>query len=566
MLQNNPELRGKIEQLWNKFWSGGISNPLTAIEQITYLLFMKRLDELDLKRQSDAEFTGEPYQSKFVGPWIPPEYRARREEKDSDADWARKLEDEKRYEIDRRRLRWSEFKRMQAEDMLQHVQSKVFPFLKDLNGTESNFTHHMKNAVFIIPKPMLLVEAVKTIDEIFEVMERDSRINGQAFQDIQGDVYEMLLSEIATAGKNGQFRTPRHIIKLMADLVQPQLGHKIADPACGSGGFLLGAYQYVVTQLAIRAGSKNLVPDEDGFVRTSVAASLTANAQSILQASLYGYDIDATMVRLGLMNLMMHGIDEPHIDYQDTLSKSYTQEAEYDIVMANPPFTGSIDKGDINENLQLATTKTELLFVENIYRLLKKGGTACVIVPQGVLFGSGSAFKTLRQLLVERCDLKAVITLPSGVFKPYAGVSTAILLFTKVYGAKEKVDRPATEQVWFYEMQADGYSLDDKRSKKEGYGDLQDIVTKYHARHAATDTERTAQCFMVPRSEIEAEGYDLSLSRYKEDVFEEVQYDAPGVILDRLIRAEVGDVGQADLAEVQSGIVRELLELKGMLG
>ncbi len=565
MLQNNPELRGKIEQLWNKFWSGGISNPLTAIEQITYLLFMKRLDELDLKRQSDAEFTGEPYQSKFVGPWIPPEYRARREEKDSDADWARKLEDEKRYEIDRRRLRWSEFKRMQAEDMLQHVQSKVFPFLKDLNGTESKFTHHMKNAVFIIPKPMLLVEAVKTIDEIFEVMERDSRINGQAFQDIQGDVYEMLLSEIATAGKNGQFRTPRHIIKLMADLVQPQLGHKIADPACGSGGFLLGAYQYVVTQLAIRAGSKNLVPDEDGFVRTSVAASLTANAQSILQASLYGYDIDATMVRLGLMNLMMHGIDEPHIDYQDTLSKGYTEEAIYDIVMANPPFTGSIDKGDINENLQLATTKTELLFVENIYRLLKKGGTACVIVPQGVLFGSGAAFKTLRQLLVERCDLKAVITLPSGVFKPYAGVSTAILLFTKVYGAKDKVDRPATEQVWFYEMQADGYSLDDKRSKQEGYGDLQDIVAQYHARYAATDTERTAKCFMVPRSEIEAEGYDLSLSHYKEDVFEEVHYDAPGVILDWLIRAEVGDVNEIELSKVESGILRQLLELRGML-
>ena len=566
MLQNNPELRGKIEQLWNKFWSGGISNPLTAIEQITYLLFMKRLDELDLKRQADAEWTDESFDSKFVGTWIPPEYRARREDSDSDADWARKQEDEKRYEIDRRRLRWSEFKRMQAEEMLQHVQSRVFPFLKDLNGAESNFTHHMKNAVFIIPKPMLLVEAVKTIDEIFEVMERDSRINGQAFQDIQGDVYEMLLSEIATAGKNGQFRTPRHIIKLMADLVQPQLGHRIADPACGSGGFLLGAYQYVVTQLAIRAGSKNLVPDEDGFIRTSVAASLTANAQAIMQESLYGYDIDATMVRLGLMNLMMHGIDEPHIDYQDTLSKGYTEEAIYDIVMANPPFTGSIDKGDINENLQLATTKTELLFVENIYRLLKKGGTACVIVPQGVLFGSGGAFKALRQLLVERCDLKAVITLPSGVFKPYAGVSTAILLFTKVYGAKDKVDRPATEHVWFYEMQVDGYSLDDKRSKQEGYGDLQDIIAKFHARNAAIDTERTAQCFRVPRHEIEAEGYDLSLSRYKEDVFEEVEYEVPGAILDRLIRAEVGDVSEAELAKVQSGFVRELLELKGMVG
>lgn len=562
MLQNNPELKSKIDQLWNKFWSGGISNPLTAIEQITYLLFMKRLDELDLKRQADAEWTEESYTSKFEGQWIPPEYRNQ--------------EKPEQYAIEKRTLRWSEFKRMQAEEMLQHVQGKVFPFLKDLNGAESNFTHHMKNAVFIIPKPALLVEAVKTIDEIFTVMEKDSEEKGQAFQDIQGDVYEMLLSEIATAGKNGQFRTPRHIIKLLADLVQPQLGHKIADPACGSGGFLLGAYQYIVTQLAIKAGTTNLTPDEDGFIRTSVAAALTEKAQAILSASLWGYDIDSTMVRLGLMNLMMHGIDEPNIDYKDTLSKSYNEEAEYDIIMANPPFTGSIDKGDINENLQLSTTKSELLFVENIYRLLKKGGTAGVIVPQGVLFGSGKAFKDLRKILVERCDLKAVITLPSGVFKPYAGVSTAILLFTKVWGPKDKVDKPATEHVWFYEMAADGYSLDDKRSKqktpagKDSWGDLQDIVEKYHARDAAKDSQqendRTAKYFMVPRSEIEAEGYDLSLSRYKEDVFEEVHYDAPGVILDRLIQAEVGDMEDADLANVQSGIVRELLELKGMVG
>jgi type I restriction enzyme M protein len=565
VLQNNPELKSKIDQLWNKFWSGGISNPLTAIEQITYLLFMKRLDELDQKKQADADFTGEKYISKFEGKWIPPEYRAKARDDDSQKETDKRYADAKMYEIDKRSLRWSEFKHMQAEEMLQHVQGKVFPFLKDLNGAESNFTHHMKNAVFIIPKPMLLVEAVKTIDEIFEVMERDSRENGQAFQDIQGDVYEMLLSEIASAGKNGQFRTPRHIIKLMAELVQPQLGHRIADPACGSGGFLLGAYQYIVTQLAIKAGTKDLMPDEDGFVRTSVAAALTEKAQAILSSSLWGYDIDATMVRLGLMNLMMHGIDEPHIDYKDTLSKSFVEESEYDIVMANPPFTGSIDKGDINENLQLGTTKTELLFVENIYRLLKKGGTACVIVPQGVLFGSGGAFKTLRQLLVERCDLKAVITLPSGVFKPYAGVSTAILLFTKVWGPKDKVTQPATENVWFYEMTADGYSLDDKRSKQEGHGDLQDIIARYHARNPATDTDRTAKCFAVPRAEIEAECYDLSLSRYKQDVFEEVHYDAPGVILDRLIQAEVGDMDEAEFAKVPSGMVRELLELRGMI-
>lgn len=569
MLQNNPELRSKIEQLWNKFWSGGISNPITAIEQITYLLFMKRMDDLDAKRQADAEWTGETYMSRFFGTWIPPEYRNR------------PVREQKAHEVDRATLRWSSFKHLHAEEMLQLVQSKVFPFLKDLNGAESNFTHHMRNAVFIIPKPALLVEAVKTIDEIFEVMDRDSQDKGQAFQDIQGDVYEMLLSEIATAGKNGQFRTPRHIIKMMTDLVQPKLGHKITDPACGSGGFLLGAYQYIVTQLARKAGAKNLTPDEDGFVRTSVAATLTKDAQSILANTLWGYDIDQTMVRLGLMNLMMHGIDEPHIDYKDTLSKSFTEESEYDIVLANPPFTGSIDKGDINESLQIATTKSELLFVENIYRLLKKGGTACVIVPQGVLFGSGKAFKDLRQLLVERCDLKAVVTMPSGVFKPYAGVSTAILLFTKVYGPKDKVTKPATASVWFYEMTADGYSLDDKRTKQDNYGDLQDVVAKYQARHKETESDRTAKCFAVPRKEVEEQGYDLSLSRYKQEVFAPVQYEAPSVILDRLIAAEVGDVffdherhekheKRHNKGEQQQGamggIVKELLELREMIG
>lgn len=552
MLQNNPELKSKINQLWNKFWAGGISNPLTAIEQITYLLFMKRMDELDAKRAADAQWLDQPYASRFEGTWIPPEYRSH--------------DQPEQFAVDRRSLRWSEWEHMQAEEMLSHVQTRVFPFLKDLNGAESRFTHHMKNAVFIIPKPSLLVEAVKTIDEIFAVMEKDSADNGQAFQDIQGDVYEMLLAEIATAGKNGQFRTPRHIIKLMAELVQPQLGQQIADPACGTGGFLLGAYQYIVTQLAQRAGAKNLEPDEDGFIRTSVAAALSEDARAVLQQSLHGYDIDQTMVRLGLMNLMMHGIDEPDIDYTDTLSKTYNEEARYDLVLANPPFTGSIDKGDINEALHLKTTKTELLFVENIHRLLKKGGSACVIVPQGVLFGSAGAFKELRQLLVERCDLKAVVTLPSGVFKPYAGVATAILLFTKVWGRQDKVAKPATEHVWFYDMQADGYSLDDKRTKQEGFGDLQDIVTRYHARDAKHDNDRASRCFMVPHKDIKAEGFDLSFSRYRQEVFEEVAYEPPGVILDRLIRAEVGEPDKAELDKLRGGIVAELLALKGMVG
>lgn len=555
MLQHNPELKSQIDQLWNKFWAGGISNPLTAIEQITYLLFMKRLDELDLKKQSDAEFTGEPYTSRFEGIWVPPEHRDK------------KKADQTPFEIDRSTLRWSFFKRMKAEEMLNHVQTKVFPFLKDMNGVESGFTHHMKNAVFIIPKPMLLVEAVKTIDEIFIIMEKDSADKGQAFQDIQGDVYEYLLSEIASAGKNGQFRTPRHIIKLIAELVKPQLGHRIGDPACGTAGFLLGAYQYIVTDIARKSGKQKLTPDEDGFVRTSVSAAYDQNSKKILDQSLQGYDIDSTMVRLGMMNLMMHGIDDPLLDYKDTLSKGFNEPNQYHIIMANPPFTGSIDKGDINEELSLSTTKTELLFVETMVRMLKRGGTAGIIVPQGVLFGSGKAFVAARQLLVDRCELKAVITMPSGVFKPYAGVSTAILVFTKVYDKEDKITEPATQNVWFYEMASDGYSLDDKRTKIDDHGDLQDIVAKFNARDPETDTDRkNPKGFFVPYDEIKDEKYDLSPSRYKEMVFEEIEYEKPSKILDRLIANEVGKMDDKDLAKVETGIVRELLELKGMVG
>jgi type I restriction enzyme M protein len=567
MLQNNPILKSKIRQLWDKFWAGGIANPLTAIEQITYLLFMKRLDDLDLKQQADADFTGETFTSRFLGTWVPPEYRFTSDKEDPKEAEEEKAEREKPFEINKETLRWSNFRRMQAEEMLNHVQGKVFPFLKDINGRESHFTDHMKNAVFMIAKPSLLVEAVKTIDAIFEEIEKDSREKGQAFQDIQGDVYEHLLSEIATAGKNGQFRTPRHIIKLMAELVQPQLGHRIADPACGTGGFLLGAYQYVVTQLAFKKGVKDLQADDDGFKRTSVSVGLTEKAKHILNESLWGYDFDSTMVRLGLMNLMMHGIDEPHVDYKDTLSKSFNEPSHYDIVMANPPFTGSIDKGDINEALGLKTTKTELLFIETIYRLLKKGGTAGIIVPQGVLFGSARAFVEARKILMDRCDLKAVVTMPSGVFKPYAGVSTAILIFTKVYDKEDKVTEPATEHVWFYDMKDDGYSLDDKRNKLEGYGDLQDIVEKYKKRNQRKDSDRTQKYFAVPRQEIVDEKYDLSLSRYKEEVFEEIEYEKPAVILHKLLESELGkDFDEKALAKIQGGIVKELLELKGMVG
>ena len=513
MLLNNPEINSQINKLWDTFWSGGIANPLTAIEQITYLLFMKKLDELDLKRQQDAEFTGEPHTPIFKGEYEIPGT----EDKDG-----------KRKTIDKQNLRWSFFKHIApAEKMLEHVQTLVFPFIKTLNGETAPFTRHMANAVFIIPKPSLLVEATKIIDKIFEEIEKDAETGGQAFQDIQGDVYEMLLNEIAQAGKNGQFRTPRHIIKLICELVDPQLGQRIADPASGTGGFLLGAYQYMITHLDKKKDKKQ--PDEDGFIRSSVSGLLTEKVKETLDNSLYGFDFDLTMVRLGLMNLMMHGIDNPQIDYKDTLSKGYAEESMYDIVMANPPFTGSIDKGDINESLKLPTTKTELLFTERMFNMLRTGGTAGFIVPQGVLFGSGKAFVQARKKIIEEAELKAVITMPSGVFKPYAGVSTAILIFTR--GGD-------TGHVWFYDMKNDGYSLDDKRNKKEGYGDLQDIVTRYQKRNPKKDTDRKEKAFFVPKVEIVENDYDLSINRYKEDVYEEIAYDPPGEILKRLTQLE----------------------------
>jgi len=508
LLQHNTIIKSKIQELWNKFWSGGISNPLTAIEQITYLLFMKKLDENDLDDQSRAEFTGDTFTSRFEGIFQLP---------NSDL------------KIEKQQLRWSEFKRLPSEEMLQRVQQYVFPFIKTLDTDDSPFVKHMRNAVFIIPKPSLLTEAVKIIDSIYEEMEKDARDKGQDFQDIQGDVYEYLLSEIASAGKNGQFRTPRHIIKLLVELVNPKLGNRIADPACGTGGFLLDAYQYLITNLP--GDSENVEKDEDGFLRSSKSAKLTEEVKEILGKSLQGYDIDQTMVRLGLMNLMMHGIETPQIDYKDTLSKSYSETSEYDVVLANPPFTGNIDKGDINEELNLGTTKTELLFIERIYNMLKMGGTAGIVVPQGVLFGSGKAFKEARKLMIEKSELKAVIPAPSGVFKPYAGVSTALLIFTK--GGE-------TNNVWFYDMESDGYTLDDKRNKEEGYGDLQDIVTKYKAFVISKDrgksqNDREQKHFFVPKDEIVKENYDLSFSRYKEEVYEEIVYEKPSEILTKLL-------------------------------
>ncbi|SKB07930.1 type I restriction enzyme M protein [Prosthecobacter debontii] len=551
MLQLNAKLRSLIAKLWDRFWSGGISNPLSAIEQITYLLFMKQIDELDTKREQDAEFTGDTFTSRFVGDYFLPHDKARAAELakpkpgETAAEKKAREQELKRLAIDKSTLRWSHFRQLPAAEMLPHVQQRVFPFIKDL-GDSGNFTQHMANAVFLIPSANLLQGAVTIIEEIFVEIERDARESGHLHQDIQGDVYEMLLNEISSAGKNGQFRTPRHIIKLISELVKPQLGHRICDPACGTAGFLLDAYHYIVTQLARQKAKKGQTypPDEDGFIRTSLSGLLTPNNKHVLEQGLHGYDFDSTMVRLALMNLMMHGIDNPRVDYQDTLSKGFTEEGDYDIVMANPPFTGSIDKGDINESLKLNTTKTELLFTERIFTLLKMGGTAGIIIPQGVLFGASGAFVEARKKLVEEAELKAVIALPSGVFKPYAGVATAILVFTR--GGK-------TQHTWFYNLENDGLSLDDKRQRIQG-SELPEVVALWNARDPKKEMgDRKAKHFFVPVQEIREKNYDLSFNRYHEAEHDETEYEEPQVIL-------------AKLKDLEDKIQKGIAELEGILG
>lgn len=534
MLHLNSQLKNLIGKLWDKFWSGGISNPLTAIEQITYLIFMKRIDELDLKRKADAEWTGEEYKSLFDGTYSK---IIKKINKDTGK------EENIAEEHSKEEFRWSFIKNMNtADEKLDHISQYVFSFIKELNGKNSHFTKHMKNAVFVIPSPSLLDESIGLIESIFKEIEKDALENGQAFQDIQGDVYEYLLSEIATAGKNGQFRTPRHIINLLVDMVEPKYGNKIADPACGTGGFLLGAYQYILTSFDLER--KDSVTDENGFIRSTTSALLTEDRKQVIDKSLRGYDIDVTMVRLGLMNLMMHGIDDPDIDYTDTLSKSFQkyegEQNSYDVVLANPPFTGNLNKGEIDDTLTLSTTKTELLFIDRIYSMLRGGGTAGIIIPQGVLFGSANAFVDARKIMIEKSQLKAVITMPSGVFKPYAGVATAILIFTK--GGE-------TDNVFCYDMQSDGYSLDDKRAKLEGYGDLQDIITSYKNR-ATNSNDRSGNVFMISKKEIVENNYDLSHSSYKEEIYEEIKYEAPGVILTKLSALE--NEIQTELNKVKS--------------
>jgi type I restriction enzyme M protein len=359
-------------------------------------------------------------------------------------------------------------------------------------------------------------------------------------------MYEFLLSEIASAGKNGQFRTPRHIIQMMVELVNPRLGESICDPACGTGGFLLGAYQHILTQYT---SDNRRFKDENGFVKGTFGDKLTNDKlwKQLKENTFFGYDFDNTMVRIGLMNLMLHGITQPNIDLKDTLSKKFNEDNRYDVILANPPFKGSIDKGDINEGFKLGTTKTELLFINRIFNSLKMGGRAAVIVPDGVLFGSSNAHRQAREIIINECELQGVISMPSGVFKPYAGVSTAVLVFVK--GGK-------TEKVWFYDMASDGYSLDDKRDKNDK-SDIPNIVINWNLKEKAESNDRKANFFIVPVEEIIGNGYDLSINKYKEVIYEQIDYSTPSEILN----GTSGNKGIKKLLEDRLKLISELEDL-----
>lgn len=481
----DANLKSKINQLWDKFWSGGISNPIVAIEQMSYLIFMKRLDDEDTLREQNAQLSGIEYQSIFKG--------------NEDCKW----------------FNWS---KMSAETILDHVRDKVFPFLRKIGSEDSMYQQYMKDSVFVIPTASLLIEAVKLIDEI-QIKEQN--------RDTKGDIYEYLLSELRTAGKNGQFRTPRHIIKMMTELIEPQIGERICDPACGTAGFLIASLDHILKSNT----SKDLIKlDEEGNEFNFVGDKLTKTQWKILEENtIYGFDFDPTMVRLSLMNLMMHGIDNPNVVQSNTLSKRFEQRRSYDIILANPPFKGSIDESDLNDGFTVRTKKTELLFLELMFNILNIGGRCAVIVPDGVLFGSSNAHKNIRKLLLEECRLDAVISMPSGVFKPYAGVSTCNLVFTK---------GEPTKEVWFYEMESDGFTLDDKRNKIDGKGDIPDIITKFKNSDKVEYKDRSAKCFFVPIEEIKENNYDLSVLKYKEIKYEEVEYEDPQIIKKKILDLE----------------------------
>ena len=494
------ELKNKIDSLWDVFAAGGLTNPLEVIEQITYLMFIHDLDDTDNKNARECAMLGLPFKSIFSDQVMIGERT-----------------------IDGQQLKWSTFRDLPATKMYETVQEWVFPFIKNLHEDKNSaYSKYMDDAIFKLPTPLVLSKVVSSLDDIYALMGKSTGI------DIRGDVYEYLLSKISTAGRNGQFRTPRHIIRMMVELMNPTPQETICDPACGTGGFLVGASDY------LRETCRN-----DILMNKE-------NREHYMKHMFHGFDMDRTMLRIGAMNMMTHGVESPIIEYRDSLSDQNGDTDKYSLILANPPFKGTLDADSVSSNLLKVakTKKTELLFLALFIRMLKIGGRCACIVPDGVLFGSSKAHKQIRQAIIEDNRLEAVISMPSGVFKPYAGVSTGILIFTKT-------GHGGTDKVWFYDMKADGYSLDDKRSPVNE-NDIPDIIERFNHLDQEVERKRTEQSFLVDKQEIVENDYDLSINKYKEVVYEKVEYPPTSEIL-------------ADIEALNQEIDKNLEELKALL-
>ena len=510
------EMKNRVDSIWDTIWTGGITSPITVLEQITYLMFMKLLDDNQLKQEANANVLGVPLKNKVF------------------QDGICVISENPRIETEYSNLRWSVFHNFEPGEMLSNIQTYVFPFIKTLgtkedekennkekddkkkNAKDTAFSRYMKDTVFLIPTAKVLAKVVDGID----AMDMNNK-------DIMGDVYEYLLGKIAAAGENGQFRTPRHIIDMMVQMMKPTLKDRILDPAMGSAGFLLSSARYI---------SEHQKQDP-----------MNAENQKRYKEELFsGFDTDQSMLRIGAMNMMLHGVEDPNIRYQDSLSGENEERDAYSLIMANPPFTGSVFQEEISKDLLALckTKKTELLFMALFTKMLKTGGRCASIVPDGVLFGSSTAHKALRKELVDNQQLIAVISMPSGVFKPYAGVSTAVLIFTKT-------NQGGTDKVWFYAMKADGFSLDDKRSPIE-QNDIPDIIARFQNLPEEENRERTEQSFMVPKQEIINNGYDLSINKYKKTEYKPIEYPPTEQIL-------------KEIMELNEQIIKETEELNKLL-
>ena len=495
------ELKNKIDGLWDIFAAGGLVNPLDVIEQITYLMFIHDLDDSDNLRAKEAAILGLPYTSIFTDEVQVGERT-----------------------IDGQQLKWSVFHDFPAGKMYAVMQEWVFPFIKNLHGDKNSaYSKYMDDAIFKLPTPLLLSKVVDALDEIYRLMSQSQAV------DVRGDTYEYLLSKISQSGRNGQFRTPRHIIRMMVELMDPKADDVICDPACGTSGFLVSAGEYL----------KEARKEEIFFNRQK--------KDHYMNHMFFGYDMDRTMLRIGAMNMMTHGIASPFIEYRDSLSDQNPDKEKYSLILANPPFKGSLDADTVSADLLKVckTKKTELLFLTLFLRMLRIGGRCACIVPDGVLFGSSTAHKAIRKELIEGNRLEAVISMPSGVFKPYAGVSTAILIFTKT-------GHGGTDRVWFYDMRADGFSLDDKRSPF-AQNDIPDIIHRFHHLDQETARERTEQSFLVPKQEIMDNGYDLSINKYKKTEYKPVEYPPTSEIM-------------AEIRALEMEIGKEMAILEEMLG